>query len=514
MGLNSSISPFESRRVVQAFLDYYHLPEGSINALSLRKTYSDICDESVDKVEGADSRHAESLRSFFRPLGEHKIGDVHRAYKRFLAGGRNCPEESPGRIKYDLQMQYNMFADLEIFTRPLARYFLLSKDQRTIWGLDKETRARNIVPIKILVMQANMIGAGLDEGTIGQKYYEVFRIIGEMISEPHARRKQDVLMDLLTSKDRMLGIKLLHMISWYEAAQNEDIKPTFEPQFEELVQRAGHYQVDRWHNTLLSHFGEIVEKMQTLSMDEHDIGKDIASFPSEENEADARFNSLLYLVSNSRFDLATRFLRIIDVWKDKSFDLLDSFIHITAHLAASNRLNKNQRSLIESIIGKFEMYVDGNLSLNDLLKTTSLYIPAFLDTAELKRMDEESPEQYSRGLIQRHSGKLSGSGGASPAKSPAPSNVNPPPSPASAGNFDTSEAAIEVIGFEVVGDQVDQDVTISTGSPGLRPAQIAAVHNTMVGAIHVYYQYITVQNVLAGSPKTGISPLPIRSVTH
>ena len=482
MSPTSPILSFESARVVEAFRDYHNVTNNTLNAALLQKAYYNSCNESAEGDAVADGRLANSLRDFFRPSATASVNNYEVAYKSFLAGGKKCPQGSPGRVAYDLTTNYTSLLTLEILTWPILRYFLLSQDQRAVLGSDEETQSANSSLIRQLVMQSHTILTGLNEKTIKPQDYEIFEAIGEMIWNPLTRKKTDVLTELLTSKDRILAIKLLEMISSQDAASNEVPGPTFPPQFKELVRKTQHFELDQWRQTLLAHFEKIAEKKLLMPTRGNYMSREIALFPSEKDESDARFKSLLYLVNASQTDLVLKFLRIIDSWQEKPVGLLDTWIHITAYLAASNWLHDNQIALIEFIVGRLEMYAAGKLALNEFFKTVSPYISAFLDAAELKRMDEETLEQYKKNFLQRRLGKASGSGGAS---SPVPNKMNPPPSSAASGDPGIEALASKVREFEVISD-VANAFYLYDGSATLRMAWLAAAHNT-VGSMRLYY---------------------------
>lgn len=443
-----------SQRVIVEYENSHDLPPYTyIYSSELRDVYRINCKEDAEVDEIADYHHAESLSNFFAFLDKTTEipTDFTKAYKRFLRRGENCPEESPAKAVPFLKANYDVLAHFEKFDPSTFGFFFLKRREKNMLLEAGISNARSVVALKELSSKALKLSSAMERWSFGPKELQVLKIIASIILSPSdmqiiwgmASNPSDGAIaswvaDVIKSDERILGVKLLLMISG-----DEDGHQHFPPRLKELVEHALDFNINSWSQKLESHFGDIIEDLQSSPVHEYFIGKRIVAIGTSEDEiksADnftkSRYRSLLVMVHNGERQLVKKFLGIINGWHDENQELLDIWIHLACHLAVSKGLGEMQRSIVEAALNRFEFYNDGTIDLRNVHRTTYPYIFALLDPDELRKMNTaDSLQSYLDGFKSRHPWKTNGSGGNSGTPSSAPPDFSPPDMPTPTGGI-------------------------------------------------------------------------------
>lgn len=404
MGVGSVSSSYESLDVISS--RYEQVFNTKFDQDGMREVYNNNCEGGVSWDGAAESRYVGSLGSLLRDIDTRAAvpTNPYSYYARFLSEGRNCPENSPARLREGIR---------EYITTSLQGYHE---------GLNMIAVFENLTVD--VSEEARKAGKTTELAVVDQSVLEVEQFLGPLEnfiqrvkSEQNLTYEQLLLLrdvaDILKGpKSYGFKMALMGLIEWTSES------PKFPRTFDKLVKEAKQFDPDAWERYIRENHQEF---------DGHYFFLGNGAY----HDTDLTTNrSLLSLLNHGESSLVRRVLNLrADVFRGNK--IVEAWVHMVAQVTSYEQLRGVRRAFIEDSLGDMEAAAreienSGNVSdkmraLESMEQNLKLCMARLLNIEEQKWLDAaESVQEYLEGYQMRKGGGSNGSSGMAPSSPSTP----------------------------------------------------------------------------------------------
>jgi hypothetical protein len=341
----------------------------------LSMQYAGMCWESPGYVPGengdyyvtdpgAESRFSQSLRDFRAYLGNNSF-NIGSDYIDFLDGGRNCPDGSPGYLRANVGVNFEILAGI---LSNQSEKFPPDSSEGSVYLAARD--------------QAQKLKSALESGrSFSPDMLDVLKEIAEILYSPEFSLR---------------GAGLLSLILW-----DENGLPIFPPYFDSLVSEAA-FENTGWRSDLQSILNEVGDADSSTA---RGIGLwtiQIYEKNSASAEQDPIFRTLLLLLDDGEADIVKRFLRILT-------GSPPSPVYPLIYTAASQKLTYSKRQIVERALRIAESSSVDSKSDSELISEIALLIrhpqlPFVIESEIAVLLDKVLESRISNGVLNGPNG--------------------------------------------------------------------------------------------------------------